>query len=51
MFEIYVDTGGTFTDCIGRESHGEWLRRKVLSNGSLRGITEKWLDLKTLVND
>ena len=48
-FEIYVDTGGTFTDCIGRESRGEWIRRKVLSNGSLRGITEKWLDLKTLI--
>jgi 5-oxoprolinase (ATP-hydrolysing) len=48
-FEIYVDTGGTFTDCIGRDPQGEWIRRKVLSNGSLRGMVEQWLDQKTLV--
>ncbi len=48
-YEIYVDTGGTFTDCIGRDPQGRWIRRKVLSNGSLRGVIEKWLDPKTLV--
>ncbi|MCK4750665.1 MAG: hypothetical protein KAT15_26585, partial [Bacteroidales bacterium] len=48
-YEIYVDTGGTFTDCIGRDPGGRLIRRKVLSNGSLRGVIEKWLDPKTMV--
>ena len=43
-YDIYVDTGGTFTDCIGRDPQGNWIRRKVLSNGSLRGVIEKWID-------
>lgn len=34
---ICVDTGGTFTDCLGRNSDGQWLRCKVLSSGALRG--------------
>ncbi len=48
-YEIYVDTGGTFTDCIGLDPEGNWLRRKVLSNGSLRGVITRWLDPKTLL--
>jgi 5-oxoprolinase (ATP-hydrolysing) len=48
-YEIYVDTGGTFTDCLGKDPEGNWTRRKVLSNGSLRGVTESWIDRKTLV--
>ena len=48
-YDIFVDTGGTFTDCIGLDPGGKWIRRKVLSNGSLRGVIEKWLDPKTLV--
>ncbi len=48
-YEIYVDTGGTFTDCLGRDPDGNWTRRKVLSNGSLRGMVESWIDSKTLV--
>jgi 5-oxoprolinase (ATP-hydrolysing) len=48
-YEIYVDTGGTFTDCLGRDLHGNWHRRKVLSNGSLRGMAESWIDRKTLL--
>lgn len=47
--EIYVDTGGTFTDCLGKDPEGNWTRRKVLSNGSLRGMVESWIDGKTLV--
>jgi 5-oxoprolinase (ATP-hydrolysing) len=49
IYEIYVDTGGTFTDCLGRDPEGNWSRRKVLSNGSLRGVAESWIDRKTLV--
>ncbi len=48
-YNIYVDTGGTFTDCIGMDPQGNWIRRKVLSNGSLRGVVERWIDGKTLV--
>lgn len=47
-FQIFVDTGGTFTDCIGIDSKGNEYRQKVLSNSSLRGsilelITEREL--------
>lgn len=48
-YEIYVDTGGTFTDCIGIDPDGNWHRRKVLSNGSLRGVITGWKDPKTLL--
>ena len=48
-YEIYVDTGGTFTDCLGRDPDGNWIRRKVLSNGSLRGVVKSWIDQKTLL--
>ncbi|SMO54698.1 hydantoinase B/oxoprolinase family protein [Gracilimonas mengyeensis] len=42
MWHIYVDTGGTFTDCLGIDPKGNWHRTKVLSNSTLRGyITEK----------
>ncbi len=37
IWRIWVDTGGTFTDCLARDPNGAWHRRKVLSNSSLRG--------------
>lgn len=36
-WKIWVDTGGTFTDCLGLDPSGRLLRTKVLSNGVLRG--------------
>ena len=30
-WEILVDTGGTFTDCVARDPAGNWHRAKVLS--------------------
>jgi 5-oxoprolinase (ATP-hydrolysing) len=36
-FQLFVDTGGTFTDCIGIDNHGNEFRQKVLSSSSLRG--------------
>ena len=36
-FQLFVDTGGTFTDCIGIDKYGNEYRQKVLSNSSLRG--------------
>lgn len=43
FFNIYIDTGGTFTDCIGLDESGKQFRRKVLSSSSLRGTIEEVL--------
>ena len=40
-YRVFVDTGGTFTDCLGIGPDGERNRLKVLSNSSLRGVVEK----------
>jgi 5-oxoprolinase (ATP-hydrolysing) len=37
MFQILIDTGGTFTDCIATAPNSQTLRTKVLSSGFLRG--------------
>lgn len=34
-WEFFVDTGGTFTDCLGKGPDGKEVRVKVLSRGSL----------------
>lgn len=39
--QLFVDTGGTFTDCIGMDNTGRQCRRKVLSSSSLRGTIRK----------
>ncbi len=41
MWNIWIDTGGTFTDCIAVSPDGDVLRRKVLSSGALKGTIEK----------
>ncbi len=46
---LYIDTGGTFTDCIAIDSKGSYSRLKVLSNSTLRGNIEKWISQKELV--
>jgi 5-oxoprolinase (ATP-hydrolysing) len=46
-FQISVDTGGTFTDCIANDNFGTEYRCKILSNSSLRGeIIEQLSDTK-----
>ena len=35
-WKIWIDTGGTFTDCIAVSPKGQWTRLKVLSTGCLR---------------
>ena len=40
MWQIWIDTGGTFTDCIARDPAGELRRCKVLSSGALRDRVE-----------
>ncbi|MGC4045462.1 MAG: hydantoinase B/oxoprolinase family protein [Armatimonas sp.] len=38
-WRLFVDTGGTFTDCLAQSPEGGWKRAKVLSSGELR-LTE-----------
>jgi 5-oxoprolinase (ATP-hydrolysing) len=40
-FQLFVDTGGTFTDCIGIDNRRNEYRQKVLSSSSLRGTIMK----------
>ncbi len=40
-FQLFVDTGGTFTDCIGMDNKGREYRQKVLSSSNLRGTIKK----------
>ncbi len=42
-WDFFIDTGGTFTDCLGREEGGNEWREKVLSRGSLTGKVVKQL--------
>src|ERR1043165_2552489 len=50
-WQIWVDTGGTFTDCIAINDSGELSRLKVLSNGTLRGRVLSQLASDTLAVD
>ena len=36
-WRAWVDTGGTFTDCLAADPHGHTHRFKVLSSSCLRG--------------
>lgn len=40
-FQLFIDTGGTFTDCIGRDETGKQFRQKVLSSSNLRSTITK----------
>lgn len=50
-WKIWVDTGGTFTDCIAIDDAGKLSRLKVLSNGTLRGKVLSQLSTDTLAVD
>ncbi|NBC25434.1 MAG: 5-oxoprolinase [Bacteroidetes bacterium] len=39
-WKLYIDTGGTFTDCIAYDPDGNIHRRKVLSSSAVRGTAE-----------
>jgi len=43
-WQIWIDTGGTFTDCLALNPEGKLKRAKVLSNSSLRGFISKVID-------
>ncbi len=40
-WQLYIDTGGTFTDCIAYDPLGKLFRAKVLSSSKLRGQVVK----------
>jgi len=42
MWRFWIDTGGTFTDCLAESPEGDELRSKTLSNSAIRGrVIEK----------
>jgi len=45
-FQLFVDTGGTFTDCIGVDESGKQYRQKVLSSSSLRNTIQSVISEK-----
>ena len=47
-WSFFVDTGGTFTDCLGLSPEREWFRAKVLSRGSISAEAVEQIDAKTL---
>lgn len=47
-WKIWVDTGGTFTDCIAFTPQGNPKRLKVLSHGALKGQVVKQLTASSL---
>ena len=47
-WSFFVDTGGTFTDCLGLSPEREWFRAKVLSRGSIPAEAVEQIDAKTL---
>lgn len=47
-WQLAVDTGGTFTDCIALDPRGRTLRVKVLSSSALRGALKEKLGPRLL---
>ena len=41
-WSVFADTGGTFTDCLGRDPNGREHLAKVLSTGLIRLTVNKW---------
>lgn len=47
-WDVWADTGGTFTDCLARDPEGHVLRCKVLSSSALRGTVSAVIDSRVL---
>ena len=45
-WRIWIDTGGTFTDCLALDPQGALHRAKVLSSGALRGRVRRRIDAR-----
>lgn len=51
LWRVFVDTGGTFTDCLAVTPAGELRRGKVLSSGAVRASVREVLSPSSLVID
>lgn len=47
-WEFWIDVGGTFTDCLGRDPTGELKRFKTLSSGLVQGAITERFDERTV---
>lgn len=47
-WKVWIDTGGTFTDCIATDPEGQTHYVKVLSNSSLRGTIKEVLSTQKI---
>ena len=50
-WEVWIDTGGTFTDCLARHPDGRLRRAKVLSSSRLRGRVGSAVSARRLTAD
>jgi 5-oxoprolinase (ATP-hydrolysing) len=48
-YKLFIDTGGTFTDCIAIDQNENYSRVKVLSNSTLRGNIKSVVSARKLV--
>lgn len=51
VWKIWIDTGGTFTDCIAIDPKGQFSRLKILSHSVLRGKILKRINRFTVMVD
>lgn len=47
-WQFWIDVGGTFTDCIGRDPSGDVVTHKLLSTGVYKGVGRLSADRRTL---
>ncbi len=47
-WQIWIDTGGTFTDCLACDPEGRLHQAKVLSSSALRGLVREPIDDRRL---
>lgn len=48
-YRFFIDTGGTFTDCIGLFPDSSIHYQKVLSSGRLRSVVLEWLNENRMI--
>ena len=48
-WQIWIDTGGTFTDCLAIDPASRLSRFKILSSSILRGSVVRQLDARTMM--
>ncbi len=49
FYEIFIDTGGTFTDLVGHDNHQKVYKLKILSKGGLRGKIVSQINNRTFL--